>query len=210
MTEPVLSALNIYPLKSASGISLKNTEMEQRGLTHDRRWMVVNDSGQFVTQRTSPRMVLVQTQLANQTLTLNAPGMPELCLPLLPKKDVSEEVEIWGDRCKAWVANQQSTRWISEYLGKNCKIVYHLYIVFAKKRDELLKYCLKKGIEAKIHYPIPMYRQPAMKFLKHKKGDFPISDKHSKSIISFPCDQHLSKKQMNYVIKCVKHFYSQK
>ena len=98
MTEPVLSALNIYPLKSASGISLKNTEMEQRGLTHDRRWMVVNDSGQFVTQRTSPRMVLVQTQLANQTLTLNAPGIPELCLILLPKKDVSEEVKIWGDR----------------------------------------------------------------------------------------------------------------
>ena len=93
---------------------------------------------------------------------------------------------------------------------KNYKIVYHLYIVFAKKRDELLKYCLKKGIEAKIHYPIPMYRQPAMKFLKHKKGDFPVSDRHTKSIISFPCDQHLSKKQMNYIIKCVKDFYSQK
>ena len=69
-------------------------------------------------------MASVQTQLVNQTLTLNAPGMPELCMPLLPKKDVSEEVEIWGDRCEAWVANQQSTRWISEYLGKNCKIVF--------------------------------------------------------------------------------------
>ena len=124
MAQPVLSALNIYPLKSASGISLKNTEMEQRGLPHDRRWMVVDDSGQFMTQRTVPRMALVQTQLVNQTLTLNAPGMPELCLPLLPKKDVSEEVEIWGDRCKACVVNQQSTRWISEYLGKNCKIVF--------------------------------------------------------------------------------------
>ena len=91
---------------------------------------------------------------------------------------------------------------------KNFKIVYHLYIVFAEKRDELLKYCHKKGIEAKIHYPVPMYRQPAMKFLNHKKGDFPISDKHAKSIISFPCDQHLSKKEMDYVIKCVKDFYS--
>ena len=93
---------------------------------------------------------------------------------------------------------------------KKYKIVYHLYIVFAQKRDELLKYCLKKGIEAKIHYPIPMYRQPAMKFLKHKKGDFPVSDRHAKSIISFPCDQHLSKKQMNHVIKCVTEFYSKK
>ena len=44
--------------------------------------------------------------------------------PCCQNKDVSEEVEIWGDRCEAWVANQQSTRWISEYLGKNCKIVF--------------------------------------------------------------------------------------
>lgn len=91
---------------------------------------------------------------------------------------------------------------------KNYKIVYHLYIVFAERRDELLKFCLKKGIEAKVHYPIPMYRQPAMNFLKHKIGDFPVTDKHAKSIISFPCDQHLSKKEMNYVVSTVKEFYS--
>ena len=92
----------------------------------------------------------------------------------------------------------------------NYKIVYHLYIVFAKNRDNLLKYCKKKGIEAKIHYPIPMYRQPAMKFLKHKVGDFPVSERHCKSIISFPCDQHLSKKEMNYIVKTVKDFYNSK
>ena len=91
---------------------------------------------------------------------------------------------------------------------KNFKIVYHLYIVFAENRNDLYKYCLKKGIEAKIHYPIPMYRQPAMKFLKHKKGDFPVSDKHAKSIISFPCDQHISKKEQDYVVSTVKKFYS--
>ena len=43
---------------------------------------------------------------------------------------------------------------------------------------------------------------------KHKIGDFPVADKHAKSIISFPCDQHLSKKEMSYVIKCIKEFYS--
>ena len=86
--------------------------------------------------------------------------------------------------------------------------MYHLYIVFAENRDALLRHCLKKGIEAKVHYPIPMYRQPAMKFLNHKEGDFPITDRHAKSIISFPCDQHLSKSKMDHVIKCVREFYS--
>ncbi len=90
---------------------------------------------------------------------------------------------------------------------KNFKIVYHLYIVFAKNRDQLLDYCLRKGIEAKIHYPIPIYRQKAMKFLKHKKGDFPKTDWQSKNIISFPCDQHLTKKEIDYIIKTVERFY---
>lgn len=90
---------------------------------------------------------------------------------------------------------------------KNFKIVYHLYIIFVKNRNKLLKYCLKKGIEAKIHYPIPIYRQKALKFLKYKKGDFPVTDSHANKIISFPCDQHLSLKQMNYIISTVKEFY---
>ncbi len=90
---------------------------------------------------------------------------------------------------------------------KNFKIVFHLYIVFAKKRDQLLKYCLKKGIEAKVHYPLPMYIQESLKFLKHKKGDFPVTDMHTKKIITFPCDQHIKKNEMNYIIKTVNNFY---
>ena len=119
------------------------------------------------------------------------------------------------------IANQRikNAKYYDEKLGKifgisipprpkNYKIVFHLYIVFAKNRDKLLSYCLKKGIEAKIHYPIPIYRQKATKFLKYKKGDFPITDYHAKNIISFPCDQHLSKKEMDYIIKTVEEFYS--
>ena len=93
---------------------------------------------------------------------------------------------------------------------KNYKIVYHLYIVFAKKRDKLLKHCLSRGIEAKVHYPKPMYLQKNLKYLKHKKGDFPVTDDHTKKIITFPCDQHLSKGQLDFIIKTVKSFYKEK
>ena len=90
---------------------------------------------------------------------------------------------------------------------KNNKIVYHLYVIFAERRNELLRYCKNNGIEAKIHYPKPMYLQECVKNLKHQKGDFPITDSHTKKIITFPCDQHLSSKEINYVISCVKKFY---
>ena len=90
---------------------------------------------------------------------------------------------------------------------KDFNIVYHLYIVFAKHREELLKYCLSRGIEAKVHYPVPIYRQPALAHLGHKEGDFPVTDEHTHKIITFPCDQHISKKEMDYVIQTVSNFY---
>lgn len=90
----------------------------------------------------------------------------------------------------------------------NFRIVYHLYIVFAENRDGLLDYCLQNGIEAKIHYPVPIYRQPALKHLGYKEGDFPVADRHARTIISFPCDQHLSREEMDHVIQTVNNFYN--
>jgi len=87
------------------------------------------------------------------------------------------------------------------------RLVYHIYIVFAENRDYLLQYCIDKGIEAKVHYPVPIYLQPALKSLGHKKGDFPITDGHTKKIITFPCDQHLDKAQLDYIVKTVTTFY---
>ena len=75
---------------------------------------------------------------------------------------------------------------------KNQKIVFHLYMVYAKNRDNLYKHCLKKGIEAKIHYPIPIYKQKALKGISGKKK-FPNTDFQAKNLISFPCDQYLKK-----------------
>lgn len=87
------------------------------------------------------------------------------------------------------------------------RLVYHLYIVFAKDRDRLLQYCIDKGIEAKVHYPIPLYLQDALKFLGHKRGDFPVTDRHTTEIITFPVDQHLSRAEQDYVIETVTRFY---
>jgi dTDP-4-amino-4,6-dideoxygalactose transaminase len=89
----------------------------------------------------------------------------------------------------------------------NMRMVYHLYIVFAENRDALLEYCIDKGIEAKVHYPVPIYRQPALANLGHCEGDFPVTDRHTGEIITFPCDQHLSREELDYVIATVKSFY---
>jgi len=89
------------------------------------------------------------------------------------------------------------------------KIVYHLYIVFAERREELLQFCLDQGIEAKIHYPIPIYRQPALAQLGCDEGSYPVTDRHARSMITFPCDQHLSQGELEYIVATVNQFYSE-
>ena len=88
----------------------------------------------------------------------------------------------------------------------NMRVVYHLYSVFAESRDELLDHCTSQGIEAKVHYPIPIYKQKA---LKDVSGDltFPIADKLAHSSISFPCDQHLTVAELDEIALAVSNFY---
>lgn len=90
---------------------------------------------------------------------------------------------------------------------ENMQIVYHLYIVFAENRDGLFEYCENKGIECKVHYPIPLYQQEGLKQFGYKAGDFPVTDHHTKEIITFPVDQHLSREEQDYVIETVREFY---
>ena len=91
----------------------------------------------------------------------------------------------------------------------NLRIVYHLYSVFADDRDSLLKFCVSNNISAKVHYPIPIYKQKA---LQESSGNlnFPITDKLASSSISFPCDQHLEKSQLDEIVDVVAKFYRNK
>lgn len=87
--------------------------------------------------------------------------------------------------------------------------VFHIYVLRVKHRDKLLQYLVKNGIEAKIHYPIPMHLQPAAKNLGYKKGDFPVAEKHGEQVITLPAHPYLTKEEIEYTISKVKEFYLQ-
>lgn len=91
---------------------------------------------------------------------------------------------------------------------KGIRHVYHLYMFQAKDRDQLLDYLIKNGIEAKVHYPIPLHLQNAAKRLGYKKGDFPVCEAQCKSIITLPVHQHLKEEEISYVIEKIREFYS--
>ena len=85
--------------------------------------------------------------------------------------------------------------------------VFHLYIIEVEKRDELLTYLNSHGVQALIHYPIPLHMQKAFADLGYKKGDFPHAEKSAKRMLSLPMFPELTKEQIIYVVGTIKDFY---
>lgn len=80
-----LSALHIYPIKAARGIPLAESTVDAFGLRYDRRWMVVDESGVFLSQRSHPLLALVVPSIGDGVLLIDAPGMPTLRTPMARK-----------------------------------------------------------------------------------------------------------------------------
>ncbi len=87
---------------------------------------------------------------------------------------------------------------------------FHLYVIRAPKRDKLLKYLYSKKIFAGIHYPVPIHLHKAMSDLPYKKGDFPITEKYAKEILSLPIFPGMSKKEVGIIAEEIKNFYGYK
>ena len=120
-----VSSLVVYPLKSAAGIALDEARVVQHGFEFDRRWMLVDDAGKFLSQRTVPRMALLTPMIdvTNGALCIKAPGMPLLRLSLYPQGVADTPVVVWDDMVMA-LSIQHAGQWFRDFLGVSCKLVY--------------------------------------------------------------------------------------
>lgn len=118
-----LSALFIYPIKSCAALTLDAAPVEPRGLRYDRRWMLVDATSRFMTQRLLPHMALIDVEVEGMGLRVRAPGMDELHVS--PFDDGTREwVEIWDDTVEAAVAPDDVNAWFSRFLDRPCRLVY--------------------------------------------------------------------------------------
>ena len=119
-----LAALHVYPVKGLKGIDLESARCTDRGLEHDRRWMVVDAEGEFLSQREVPKMATVWTELGDGALTLAAPDMSPVDVPLDARPSAPMRVRVWNSVCDALPASAYADAWLSEYLGRACRLVY--------------------------------------------------------------------------------------
>jgi uncharacterized protein len=124
MSAIVLSEINIYPVKSLGGISLTSAIIEERGLQYDRRWMLVDENNQFMTQRKIHKMALIKMQISAAYLQASMVNMPDLRIPFAPQTSERITVTIWDDTCQAVVVSKEVNEWFSEALQIPCRLVY--------------------------------------------------------------------------------------
>jgi uncharacterized protein YcbX len=123
---PRISALYIYPIKSLGGISITSSYLTRRGLQYDRRWMLVDEKNQFLTQREIPQMALLKTSLDSNHIIIchSADKSDDIKIPLIPEFTETALVQVWDDECVALVADELINQWFSKKLGMACKAVY--------------------------------------------------------------------------------------
>lgn len=115
--------LYVYPVKACGGMRVSSAKVVERGFFGDRRWLIVDAGGKFVTQRTEPRLALVRAELAGDELRLTAPGAGAVRLPAAHDEGARREVQVW-DYVGAAVAHPVGSAWISAFLGAPHALVY--------------------------------------------------------------------------------------
>lgn len=112
-----ITQLAIYPVKSLGGIALDDARLTAEGLAWDRRWMVVDDVGRFVTQRQLPAMASIRVTLEPDALVLAHPGVAPLRVALAARQQERLSAYVWEDRCDALDEGAEARDWLAAALG---------------------------------------------------------------------------------------------
>lgn len=124
MNDVRVAGITIYPIKSTAGIAVDTSVVEAQGLAMDRRWMVVDESGECLTGREFPILTQVRSRVESGALVVNAPAMEEMRISCPAESAPTRPVRVWDDECRAQSAHPAVDDWFSGLLGTRCHLVY--------------------------------------------------------------------------------------
>jgi uncharacterized protein YcbX/ferredoxin len=171
---PSLQSLHIYPLKSAAGIALSNSWVDDYGLNFDRRFVITDANGQFITARTEPTLCLIKVNLSEHGLVLTAPNMPALHISYQKLSQTYKTITVWTDDIQAQYGHEDYDLWFSQYLNAPCQLLY-----FGERSQRLVSNSQKQVAFAD-GYPLLLISQASLDDLNSKMS-LPSNQKISMS-----------------------------
>ena len=125
--QATIASIHVYPVKAGRAVDLTEAEVEPCGLAGDRRWLVTDPDGQFITQRAEPTLALVCARYsAGGSLRLSAAGQPPLRVPAPAEGHGAEMlwVTVWESKVRAAGAGEAADAWFSRFLGRPVRLVH--------------------------------------------------------------------------------------
>lgn len=166
-----IKSIHIYPIKSLAGIELTESRVQRRGLEHDRRWMLIDENGRFISQRENPKLALLQPSIKENLMFIQdrTGYMTPLGFEMSEPEHEAIEVSIWDDVCMAKPLDLKINQWFSKFMGKPVRLVYmhegSTRIAdqrYAPKKDDIVSFA--DG------YPILVIGQASLDLLSEKVG----------------------------------------
>lgn len=124
MSAPILSQINVYPVKSVGGLSLSTSWVEKQGLMFDRRFLLALADGSMVTARKYPQMVRVQANLSPDGVIFTAKGYSNLRIRYSEFKMQQAPAQVWSDNFVAYTTTDAADDWFSDVLGQRVELLY--------------------------------------------------------------------------------------
>ncbi len=118
-----VSGLYIYPVKGLRAVELGDAEVTPRGLAHDRRWMLVDAAGKFITQREQPKLATLAATVTDKGLRITGNGKT---LDIAEPADgaLKLPVTLWKQDIEGYAAAPEADAWFSDFLGMPCRLVW--------------------------------------------------------------------------------------
>ena len=118
-----VSQINIYPVKSCAGLSFESSVIVDTGFEHDREWMIVDDAGNFITQRQDAKLSLIKTTIIPNGVRLETSDVQAIDVSIVQEGE-RIHTEVWGNPCVGINQGNAVSEWLTNVTGKKCRLIH--------------------------------------------------------------------------------------
>ena len=191
MNKFYISELHIYPIKSLGSISLQESDLEEKGLKYDRRWLLIDEAGVFITQRKHFSLALLQVSIENDILTVSHKTDPDrhVSFPTSTPSRETISVSIWDDTSQGIEVDPKVSEWFSDFLKMKVRLVV---MPDAEKRFVDPRYAGNEEIVSFADaYPCLIIGQCSLNNLNEKLDDPVLMDRFRPNFVFTGGDAHV-------------------
>lgn len=200
-----VSRLFVYPVKSLGGVALQHAEISDRGLKHDRRWMLIDDNNRFLSQRSHAHMALFKITFADDGFTITYQAdQSSIFIDFDSPLGQSIRVSIWDDECSANLLNDEWDSWFTQKLCMNCRLVYMPDEAY---RPVDSKYASRKeGVSFADAYPFLAMTEASLEKLNEKLSNAVFVDRFRPNIVFAGAEAHFEDRMAEFTINDIRFF----